>query len=694
MSLSFKLNLALILIFLFANLYGQVPSSIIFKDDDGLLRAVKDAEDNNIVDFSHAGYKQGEAPLPEVAVVATVSPIVGDNTAHLQQIIDSVANLSLNADGIRGAILLEAGTYEIHGTLRITVSGVVLRGVGDGEDATTNTILKGIGNQPNQRNIIEAGGLGMADWTAREQSSTAPITSEFVPAGARTLEVGAAELYNAGDEVIIFHNSTSEWLETIDFGDTGTDAPWSPSTINLFYKRTITDVNLGTGKITLDIPVYDHLERALSTAEIYKLAETDIKTNIGIEDLRIDIVTNGELSEDHAKNGIFLRGVEDCWVSGVTALHFIYAAVDMSVASQVTVQNCNGLLPHSLIDGARRYNFAVGAKSNNILFTECHASEGRHSYVSNGTSSVSGIVWHNSTSTGDYSTSEGHRRWSQALLFDNITFTAPNTSRLMGLYSRGSAGTGHGWSAVHSVAWNVSMPVGNSIVLQKPPRRQNYAIGSQAIVFNTNTFSKTLGFEEHTRQELEITSLYDTQLSNRLNNGISVDAPARFEVAEEGGFLNFSWLDIADNETGYVLEISSDGTNFNEFVSLDANETTYSVSTAQIPEGMAYFRLFANSVTYPSAYTHSAIVDFSVSTNELDIDNKVRISPNPTADFLMIASPQTPITQIQVYDTVGRLLLTDYDNQRINVSNLDSGIYILKMKFESGTYQVTKFIKL
>jgi len=225
MSVSFKLNLALILIFLFTTLYGQVPSSIIFKDDDGLLRAVKDAEDNNIVDFSYAGYQQGEAPLPEVAVVATVSPIMGDNTPRIQQVIDSVANLPLNADGIRGAILLEAGTYEIHGTLSITASGVVLRGVGDGEDATTNTILKGIGNQPNQRNIIEAGGLGMADWTAREQGSTSPITSAFVPAGARTLEVGAAELYNVGDEVIIFHNSTNEWLETIDFGDTGTDAP-------------------------------------------------------------------------------------------------------------------------------------------------------------------------------------------------------------------------------------------------------------------------------------------------------------------------------------------------------------------------------------------------------------------------------------------------------------------------------------
>jgi len=127
---------------------------------------------------------------------------------------------------------------------------------------------------------------------------------------------------------------------------------------------------------------------------------------------------------------------------------------------------------------------------------------------------------------------------------------------------------------------------------------------------------------------------------------------------------------------------------------LDANETTYSIPTSQLPTGMAHFRLFANSATYPSAYTHSAMVDFSVSTNELEIDNKVSISPNPTADFLVVTSPQTPITQVQVYDTVGKLLLTAYNPQKIDVSSLDTGTYILKIKFESDSYQVTKFIKL
>ena len=78
------------------------------------------------------------------------------------------------------------------------------------------------------------------------------------------------------------------------------------------------------------------------------------------------------------------------------------------------------------------------------------------------------------------------------ILFDKISFTdvclyhltcvKPNikTTRplVLGLYNRGSYGTGHGWSAAHSVAWNVlgSQPIS----VQKPPTAQNYAVGCTA----------------------------------------------------------------------------------------------------------------------------------------------------------------------------------------------------------------------
>lgn len=84
------------------------------------------------------------------------------------------------------------------------------------------------------------------------------------------------------------------------------------------------------------------------------------------------------MSEDHVWTAIFLQGVEDCWVKKIEARHFGYAAINMSTASRVTVENCKGLSPHSLIDGSRRYNFAVNSYSNNILFINCEASFARH----------------------------------------------------------------------------------------------------------------------------------------------------------------------------------------------------------------------------------------------------------------------------------------------------------------------------
>ena len=63
-----------------------------------------------------------------------ISPIQGDNTAHIQAAIDQAASLPMDSLGIRGAVLLSPGRYEIHGILNLKYDGVILRGVGDGED--------------------------------------------------------------------------------------------------------------------------------------------------------------------------------------------------------------------------------------------------------------------------------------------------------------------------------------------------------------------------------------------------------------------------------------------------------------------------------------------------------------------------------------------------------------------------------
>ncbi|MDH3246498.1 MAG: hypothetical protein OEM26_17900, partial [Saprospiraceae bacterium] len=459
-------------------------SSIVYFDQDSFLRYEMDAESNYVPDFSYAGYKNGEVPLPEVQAIDTMGPVEGDNTARIQDAIDQLGTLALYNKNVRGALLLLPGTYAVYGTIRLNNDGIVLRGSGDGSDPSRNTILLGKGNQPESRNVILVGNHEEATWENKLAGSESTVTSPFVPAGSRSLQVSDPSLYNVGDNIIVFQPSTTAWLESVNFGDTDVDDPWKPGQIDLYYNRFIEEINLPEQKIVLKTPIYDHLDRSLGPAFIYKLDRTGVKQNVGIEKLRIQIETNGHSDEAHAMNAIQMVGVEDCWINSVSALHFSFAAIDMTVASRISVVNCKGLQPHSLIEGSRRYNFNVSSQSNNILFQNCLATDARHAFISNGTSSASGIVFHQCFANGDYTTSEGHRRWSQALLFDNITFTEARSNNLLGLYNRGSYGTSHGWASVHSVAWNVAVPSSKRIVLQKPPGRQNYAIGCKAEITN------------------------------------------------------------------------------------------------------------------------------------------------------------------------------------------------------------------
>ena len=121
-------------------------SSILYKDGSNRLVYHSDAEGNRIPDFSHAGYHSGEAVLPNVPVVLTIGPVAGDNTAHLQGAINTVASMTPDANGHRGAILLTKGTYPVSGIVYVNAGGIVLRGEGQG-DTANDTIIIGTGTQ-------------------------------------------------------------------------------------------------------------------------------------------------------------------------------------------------------------------------------------------------------------------------------------------------------------------------------------------------------------------------------------------------------------------------------------------------------------------------------------------------------------------------------------------------------------------
>jgi hypothetical protein len=162
--------------------------------------------------------------------------------------------------------------------------------------------------------------------------------------------------------------------------------------------------------------------------------------------------------------------------------------------------------PVGIRTGGRFYDFDVEGNSQLVLFKNVDAHGGRHNFISNGVQTSSGIVFYRSKSDGG--DTEGHRHWTQAMLFDNVV--DKGTVRL---HNRRDWGTAHGWGAVHSVIWNDE----GRMYVQKPPTAQNYAISSKGKL-GTGPFGPLDGFTEVKAGKLAPESLYEAQLCERLGH--------------------------------------------------------------------------------------------------------------------------------------------------------------------------------
>ena len=92
------------------------------------LTYVADARGNRLLDYSTCGYRNSNVDIHNADNVVFVSCQPCDNSERIQRALDHVATLTPGANGLRGAVLLGKGTFELSAPLRISASGVVLRG--------------------------------------------------------------------------------------------------------------------------------------------------------------------------------------------------------------------------------------------------------------------------------------------------------------------------------------------------------------------------------------------------------------------------------------------------------------------------------------------------------------------------------------------------------------------------------------
>lgn len=467
---------------------------------DGRLAYATDEQGNRVPDFSYAGYMAGAQPIPNAPIRVVVPEGKGDATQRIQAALDYVASLPPDANGLRGAVLLDKGRYEVGGSLHIRASGVVLRGSGTGEKGT---LL--LATNQNRATLIRIAGKN--DQATGKRTA---VLDPYVPVNAIKLKIAPGSV-RAGDAVLVHRPSTQKWIDALGadhFGGGITYLGWKPGQRDLYWDRTVVDVDGET--VTLDAPLTTALDTTYGGGSVIPYTWPGRITQVGVENLRCQSVydTNNAKDEDHAWMAITIDEAADAWVRQVVFRHFAGSAVLVGeTAKRVTVEDCRSLAPISEIGGQRRYTFLTNGQQT--LFQRCYAEYGYHDFAV-GFCAPGPNAFVQCESHLPYSFSGTIDSWASGVLFDIVNVDGQALSYL----NRGQDGQGAGWSAANSVFWQSTAA---RIDCYKPPTAQNWAFGCWAQFAGNGHWDQS---NEHIRPR----SLYYAQLAARLGKGVEARA--------------------------------------------------------------------------------------------------------------------------------------------------------------------------
>jgi hypothetical protein len=476
-----------------SNKKAAKPLPPIVADKNDKLSYTPDSLGNRVPDFSYCGYMASEQPIPNAAVKVVVPVKTGDATLRIQAAINYVASLPVDKNGVRGAVLLQKGTYQLSKSLKINASGVVLRGSGMGNEGT---ILLAAGKE--RETFIQI--IGGDD---RVIAAPAKIVSGYVPVNALKFNVSSAGEFKVGDRVIVRRPSTKAWIDklgTDHFGGGITSLGWKPGDRDINWDRKIVSVDGNT--ITIDAPLTTALDSSYGGGTISKYQWSGRIAQTGIENLQCRSAYDMQNAKDEAHRwmAITMENVTDSWIRQVTFKHFAGSAVYLlETANRITVEDCKSLAPVSEIGGQRRNAFwTMGGQT---LFQRLYSEYGYHDFAvgfcaPGPTAFVQCQSWQSNSFSGAIDS------WASGILFDIVNIDGNALSYM----NRGQDAQGAGWAAANSVFWNCTAA---RIDCYAPPTANNWAFGAWAQFAGD-------GYWGDSNNSIQPRSLYYAQLSDRL----------------------------------------------------------------------------------------------------------------------------------------------------------------------------------
>ncbi len=157
---------------------------------------------------------------------------------------------------------------------------------------------------------------------------------------------------------------------------------------------------------------------------------------------------------------------------------------------------------------------------------------------------------------------------------------------------------------------------------------------------------------------------------------------------------------ICDGDSGYFFELDPSNNIVWEYINPDTANGILTQGDA--PSANFVFRALRFDETYAAFDGRDLTpgdpieLDFdisgcSLSVDEVDISDEFNLYPNPTTGIIQI-NTNLIIDLVEVYDIYGKLIKTEKNNQRIDITELATGIYIARIH-SGNNIGIKKIIK-
>ncbi|HPO14930.1 MAG TPA: glycosyl hydrolase family 28-related protein [Candidatus Hydrogenedentes bacterium] len=534
---------ALLLIVLLIPLKSMAVRSALYPED--WTPGFTDAEGRFLHDVSYCGYHNGELPLPlEFSLPAfnVVSGFGADNTGSLNATaaIQSAIDAAETAGG--GVVYLPEGLYRCDGRLIANASNIVLKGDGPDKTQLYFTSYSGMAN------------LGHIYFHGTVQREADILLAEDGENRSFVVKVNDATSLNVGDEVAVGWIITDEFVD--EHGMTGTwvtfNGLWKP-----FFRREITAINSETipHEVTFDVPLR-YSAKVRDGASLRR--EHGYLSECAIVDIALSNAVDYESAwAQNQVHVLTIDSVKDSFIRNVRSFasplpstngrHLQSSGISLSATKRVTVRDCQMELAQNREGGGNGYLMEV-RYSNEVLFQDCTALDGRHNFIQNWDFGAAGIVWHRCYSEGSTAVtrvgtyeisvpafSEYHHSLTMACLADSCVFVDGWSGG-----NRESESSGAGHSVTQSIVWNIdgagegrlrSFNYGHGYVIGT--KNIDLYIESDILFGNLDEGTEPYDFTEavDAADALEPQSLYEDQLGRRL--GGLVESRVRFEAESQ-----------------------------------------------------------------------------------------------------------------------------------------------------------------